>query len=883
MKFRHLILLISTLILCSCDSINVTDYRFGWKDLPDQVWAGPDFWANRLQDWKVENGKLVCTGPGPMRTIHMTTRSVSDRRGYISTSVSVFSNPGNNNSKTASAGILIGAGRDLDKLSASLVFHSWGESAGIYIGLDIYGNLFVRDFEKENLFLKYNRNNNTKWTEAQLIMKLSPERNTYNLNVLAVDPFTNFLIDRLELKGLSAERMKGNIALVSHPGDDLSDSQTFSFSDFKIRGSKILKIPDGNIGPVITSQYTLSKNVLKMTAQLMPVGAIDDEEVILELRENNSWKLYASSQVRRPSYIARFRFDGWNRPEDTDYRIYYNSANKKRNINYLYGTIKHDPVEKEEIRMISLSCIQQITGSAKSNWTSIDGGYFPYDRAILFPHRKLTENLMKQNADVLFFAGDQVYETRSPSAPDYEGNVFLDYLYKWYLWCLTYRDLTTRIPAITIPDDHDVYQGNLWGEGGKATPEGLTGYAAQDEGGYRMPADFVNMVQETQTGHLPDPLDPPPAEQGISVYFTECNIGGISLAILEDRKFKSAPKNLFPDAQIVNGWPHNVYWNARYSGNIPQAVLLGERQLSFLEHWSQDWSTGTWMKAVLSQTLFANLATIPRDSLDDGAVPLMEIPDSGAYVEGDRLATDFDSDGWPQQERNKAINLFRKAFALHIAGDQHLGSTVQYGLENFRDANFAIISPATGNIWPRHWFPPNAGYNRRDEWPKNLGDFEDGFGNKITVFAVANPYNSSIKPVTHSELSPGYSVIKFNRYTREISLANWSYYADPDTESPFPFWPVTIRQEDNYGRSATGWLPELRIEGMNNPVIRIVREYTGELIYSLRINGNYFQPKIFETGFYRIEVGEPDEDRWQIFERIWPTEFKEREPIFVKF
>ncbi|NIR43692.1 MAG: hypothetical protein GWM93_16525, partial [Gemmatimonadetes bacterium] len=39
---------------------------------------------------------------------------------------------------------------------------------------------------------------------------------------------------------------------------------------------------------------------------------------------------------------------------------------------------------------------------------------------------------------------------------------FLDYLYKWYLWCWAFRELTAEIPTVTIPDDHDVYQGNLW-------------------------------------------------------------------------------------------------------------------------------------------------------------------------------------------------------------------------------------------------------------------------------------------------------------------------------------------------------------------------------------------------------------------------------------
>jgi hypothetical protein len=54
-------------------------------------------------------------------------------------------------------------------------------------------------------------------------------------------------------------------------------------------------------------------------------------------------------------------------------------------------------------------------------------------------------------------------------------------------------------------------------------------------------------------------------------------------------------------------------------------------------------------------------------------------------------------------------------------------------------------------------------------------------------------------------------------------------------------------------------------------------------VYSLRIAGSSFQPKVFEMGNYRIEIGEPDQDKWQKFGQIYPTEFKEREPLVVKF
>ena len=50
---------------------------------------------------------------------------------------------------------------------------------------------------------------------------------------------------------------------------------------------------------------------------------------------------------------------------------------------------------------------------------------------------------------------------------------------------------------------------------------GSMGYAAQDSGGYKMAPSWVNMVQRVQTSHLPDPVDPTPVLQGITVYYTE--------------------------------------------------------------------------------------------------------------------------------------------------------------------------------------------------------------------------------------------------------------------------------------------------------------------------------------------------------------------------
>lgn len=872
------------MLLSSCERFTGNGYSSAWEKYPDSRWAGPDLWANRLADWEIKDGRLTCTGDLPLRTAHLVTRRIGPGDGDMMSLVNIRRHVAGTDNYQSSAGILIGAGGSLDYRAACLVFHSWGEGAGLYIGIDSKGKVFIRDLEKENEFPAYAGTGLAGWRET--ILKITTVRSGNEnamLNVIAVDPSSRRVISELTDIPVASGRLKGNIALVADQGSHAEGKTTYSFSHWQLRGSIVESQREHNIGPLVTAQYTLSRKTLKMTAQLMPVDSKVCDTVELQFMDEDKWQTVAEAPVDTPSFTASFRINGYAGSTDRPYRLMARYRYGKDAVNSLTGVIKHDPTEKDIIKLISLSCAEQVIKPDPKRWAGIDAGYFPFKWAVLFPHSRMTANIKKQKPDILFFAGDQVYEGASPTAAVFGKGAVEDYLYKWYLWCITYRDLTTTVPSVTIPDDHDVYQGNLWGCGGRATPAGLEGSAAQDAGGYRMPARFVNMVQKTQTSHLPDPADPEPAEQGIGVYFTDCNIGGLSMAVIEDRKFKSAPAGLLPAAQIINGWPQNNRWNPEWFADVPEATLLGDRQYAFLEKWASDWSGGAWMKVVLSQTLWANLATLPDSAMNDAIVPLLEIPDSGVYVTGDKIVSDFDSDGWPPSGRNRALKTIRKAFALHICGDQHLPSTVHYGTDAWNDAGYAIVSPATGNIFPRRWFPPVPGNNRAEGAPGYTGEFKDGFGNKITVLAVANPHKSRVFPSRQNELVTGYSVVTFTKSSREIELANWPGYADPQKDQPFPGWPVRISQADNYGRRIIAWLPEVVTEGLADPVIRVVSESTGDMIYNLRVNGNSYQPGVFFYGPYTIEAGDPDQGVWKKIEGIQAWTTKERQKIVFAF
>jgi len=130
-----------------------------------------------------------------------------------------------------------------------------------------------------------------------------------------------------------------------------------------------------------------------------------------------------------------------------------------------------------------------------------------------------------------------------------------------------------------------------------------------------------------------------------------------------------------------------------------------------------------------------------------------------------------------------------------------------------------------------------------------------------------------VEPQTLYQRAPGYGIVRFNRITREIVTENWPRWVDPAAADSHQYegWPVTVQQEDGYGRAAAAYLPTVVVEGMADPVIQVTDEGSGELLYTLRIKGDRFRPKVFEAGAtYTVVVGEPGTERLQTFSGITP-------------
>jgi hypothetical protein len=829
-----------------------------WSDWRDMRWAGPEYWGNRLQDWIVRDGRVVCRTRGPNRTLHCLTHTVQG--GTFTTRVHLR-RPELQPGRTSDAAAAPDASRFGVRFGVSGRFPGVRSAAvhgeGVDAGVDRSGVLHLGDVRSSGrvsgegpvlLVLRSTESGGM----AQVVLEA---RSDDGETVLAHVEASHRL-----------DRVLGNVALLSHMEPDSGDSgagDAATFADWTIEGADVVEDAAQAFGPIMFAQYTLHRGTLKLTAQLAPMDGIDGVEVALDVRSggSGSWSRTAEAPIDPLARTARFRLEGWDSRLAAEYRVRVTLPLRSGPVAYDYlGGIAAEPSPEVPLKAAVFSC-------------NADHG---------FPDAEVVQHVAVHGADLAVFLGDQFYEGNGgfgiQRGPVEESA--LDMLHKWYMFGWSYRETFRDIPAVFLPDDHDVYHGNVWGEGGKAAPtDSGWGAAAQDQGGYKMPPAWVNAVQRAQTSHLPDPFDPTPVDQGIGVYYTAWTYGGVSFALLEDRKFKSAPANVLPpEAQVLNGWIQNPDFDVRDHPDPAGAELLGERQMRFLEAWIGDWSGSVYQKVVLSQTNFAAVHTIPSDAMSGAVLPGLPMPAPGEYVEGDKLAADMDSNGWPRARRDEVLRILRRGAAFHIAGDQHLATVVRHGIDTFDDAGFSFTGPALNNIWPRRWWPPR---DLREAplpggGPDYTGRFIDGFGNRITVHASANPRATGLEPALIRDRVTGYGIVTFDRGEGSVTIECWPRHVDPltaggATGGQYEGWPIVVRTEEGDGRTPVGFLPTLRIEGLRDPVVE-VRTAEGELVYVRRIVGQTFRPPIFEAGPHSIRVGDPDADLWQERRGVQPVE-----------
>lgn len=854
--------LLGVLCVLSALSADAAAAQFAstWENSVDGPWLGKDYWVNPLQDFRIGGGGAECFSSGADRNVALLTASVDHPGRGFATTVRVEKLDAEAARSEGFVGFRVGIKGTFNDYRDSAV-----RGVGLEAGLAADGRLFIGNLQHASAAAIAAG----AWP-VSLSLSLIVSGTRHVLSLSAADR-TGTVLGRVALDDVDPEWTRGGLALVCHAGTIENSAGVkpesspqgprerntagggdarYRFRDWHVSGAGVVAHRDRAFGPIAFAMYTLSRQTLRLTAQMAPLGPSDNHDASLELwhPQKSTWVAVAQARIDSEARTATFEVADWQHAERR-YRVLYRQRVKAGDeVAYYEGVIRSEPTRQRSLTLGALSC-------------HLDFG---------FPHNELVRNVQRAAPDLLVFSGDQIYEGNGDYGLQREPHdaATLDYLRKWYLFGWAFRDLLRDRPSALLVDDHDVFQGNVWGAGGKRAemtrPNDVYDLQkriiAQDSGGYIQDSAWVNTVQRTQTSHLPAPYDARPVQQGIGVYFTELNYAGVSFAILEDRKWKSAPKSVLPQAGIVNGFATAAGFDPARDGDVADAQLLGERQLEFLEHWAADWTHGTWMKVALSATLFANVHTRPRADVERYNDVPIEPVEKNAYADGDIIVADMDSNGWPQTSRTRAIRLLRQAFSLHVAGDSHLGLTAQYGIERWRDGPYVVVSPAIANFWPRRWFPPVAGANASPGAPRYTGDFNDGFGNKITIYAAANPLRTDVEPKALHERATGFSVITLDRQSRDITITHWPRWADPlDPRSqPYRGWPLTINQLDNgFPRSGPS-LGEMTLARGGAQIVRVINADDQRTLYTLRPATSVFTPRAYGPGRYVVQTLEDD-------------------------
>ncbi|WP_186775658.1 alkaline phosphatase D family protein [Rubripirellula tenax] len=507
-----------------------------------------------------------------------------------------------------------------------------------------------------------------------------------------------------------------------------------------LTGLLILGIPASASPALLWTQYAQANGVLKLTAHT-DADPLHPEPATARLlmKISDEWETVAEAEVEPLTAMAAFRVEDWDNRKVFSYRVLCGDSK-------LEGTIRAEPKAKGGVlKLAVLACIKD--------------EFFPQTNAV--------QHVIDQDPDLLFFGGDQLYESNAGGEVIYtqsEADIpaaMANVLAKWRKFGLMFKELLKDRPSLIITDDHDVYADDLWGRGGIRMPGNRT------TGGYNMEPKWVNLVERVQTWHLPDAAHPGPWGDGILAYYTSLNYGGVSFALLEDRKFKSAPAQVLdapvsdPDASQMAPNMEVIEWADFDAGKLdqPGLQLLGKSQEDFVRQWANDVFKSGNLAAVLSQSPYANVGNYE--------------PHFG----------DMDSNGWPQSARDRALRAIAPSKAVMLCGDIYYGTLFQNGIDDWGDGPWTFSVPGFTSNQNRRWKPSVAPQGNAIEGIEGSGNHHDRFGNKLTLVGKADGYK-------------GYGMAFFDKGKREITL---DIHLFNDARQPVPDrvpgWPRTIQVE----------------------------------------------------------------------------------------
>ena len=365
---------ISLLTISACQNES-SKIEYDFNSLNDRIWIGEDFWSVPLEDWSVANGRLEFRGAGQQNTCSILPYLIINNGKTFTITVDMgLIEMGDCD---GSSGLIIGSlASEEDDIRAAVYF-----GTGINLGISTSGYAFIDQSQQrlpEGFDLNYLR----------LEVRGEKDNKGYVINLNVLD---SSKVSLAKVSYRPEKEPSGIIQIVDNfrNAGSKNNGPKFWFDNLLLEGNGLIHKPENRFGPILWAMHTLSGNILKITAQLPPVGSKDNQVLELEIRNENKWERVGSGKMDPDSRSLTFRIENWNATIDHQYRILYplTDIHGNKEIFEYSGTIKKDPVNRQ-LKMAAMTC-QYHTG---------------------FPYSPLVKNLKLKAPDILYFSGDQIYE-----------------------------------------------------------------------------------------------------------------------------------------------------------------------------------------------------------------------------------------------------------------------------------------------------------------------------------------------------------------------------------------------------------------------------------------------------------------------------------------
>ena len=159
-----------------------------------------------------------------------------------------------------------------------------------------------------------------------------------------------YFLGLIFLTGLSVGTCQNKeISYVKAPFSNLDTLATNDWWNRKTNKIINMKVPRDQV--VAFGIYTVSNNVLKLTAQLFPLYPKESRIVRFYLYLDDKWKEVQSQKINEIGWSTLFRIENWDMSQSVKYKITHGQEAS------FEGTIRKNPVEKSEITMAALSLL----------------------------------------------------------------------------------------------------------------------------------------------------------------------------------------------------------------------------------------------------------------------------------------------------------------------------------------------------------------------------------------------------------------------------------------------------------------------------------------------------------------------------------------------